>query len=211
MSDLVAQPGDSTRASDADRDAVLRLLATATSDGRLTVEEHAEFMSKALNARTLGELDVITKDLHPAPGGAQAEVVGARTGGSSRKLVSILGARSRKGVWHMPRELTAVAVLGAVELDFRDAQFDATEVYLNAHSCFGAVEVTVPEWVRVEEEGHAILGAREVRGPRATVGPHDGPKVTLHIRGVSILGALEVKVKAPKVPRHKDRELRRDL
>ena len=42
------------RASDADRDRVLVLLAEAVSDGRLTMEEHAERVQRACTARTLG-------------------------------------------------------------------------------------------------------------------------------------------------------------
>lgn len=195
MSDLVAQDGDTTRASDADRDRVLQLLATATADGRLTVEEHSALMTQTLHARTLGELEVLTRDLRPVPGGDPATVV--RPAAARKRLLSIFGARSREGGWHVPAELTAVAVFGAVELDFREASFDTTEVVLIAHSWFGAVEVTVPEWVRVEEEGHAIFGAREVRGPKGA-GPASPPTVTLRIQGVTVFGAVEVRVKPAK-------------
>ena len=51
------------RASDADRDRVLALLAEAASDGRLTAEEHAERVQRAFAARTLGELAELTADL----------------------------------------------------------------------------------------------------------------------------------------------------
>ena len=51
------------RASDADRDRVLVLLAEAVSDGRLTMEEHAERVQRACTARTLGELADLTADL----------------------------------------------------------------------------------------------------------------------------------------------------
>ena len=51
------------RASDADRDRVLALLADAVSDGRLTAEEHAERVQRACTARTLGELADLTTDL----------------------------------------------------------------------------------------------------------------------------------------------------
>ena len=40
-------------------------------------------------------------------------------------------------------QLDAVAIFGAVELDFREAICESTEVQLVAHSCFGAVELTV--------------------------------------------------------------------
>jgi hypothetical protein len=208
MSDLVASPSPSPdmRASDADRDKVLQLLATATADGRLTVEEHSDLMSSALNARTRGELDVITRDLLPDTVGEPTQVVTPSGGPSRRGLLSIFGARSKKGIWHVPSEFRATAVFGAIELDFRDAQFDASEVVVVANSVFGAVEITVPDWVRVEEEGHVIFGAWEVQGAPSTGATGSNPAtptVTVHLRGLTVFGAVEVKYKAPKLKRSK--------
>jgi hypothetical protein len=204
VSDLVASPSPSPdmRASDADRDKVLQLLATATADGRLTVEEHSDLMSKALNSRTRGELDVITQDLSPDTGGHAAHVVAPSSGPSRRGLLSIFGARSKKGIWHVPNEFRATAVFGAIELDFRDAQFDASEVVVVANTVFGAVEITVPDWVRVEEEGHVIFGAWEVQGAPSTAATGTPPApatVIVRLRGLTVFGAVEVKYKAPKL------------
>jgi Domain of unknown function (DUF1707) len=201
MSDVVPQHSPTTRASDADRDRVLKLLATATADGRLTVEEHGDLMDRALNARTIGELDVLTEDLGtvtaqpPAPSAPMAAA-------PSRGFLAIFGAKTRKGGWHVPTEFKATAVFGAVELDFRDAQFDAPEVLCVANCVFGAVEITVPDWVRVIDEGTAIFGAREETGASSVE-----PRVTLRLRGISVFGATEVKRKASKLNRGPDRAL----
>lgn len=53
----------SLRASDADRDVVLRVLGTAYADGRLDVDEFDERTSGVQAARTLGELPVFLSDL----------------------------------------------------------------------------------------------------------------------------------------------------
>jgi hypothetical protein len=207
MSDLVAQPADSTRASDADRDRVLKLLATATSDGRLTVDEHSDLVSKTLDARTMGELVVITKDLAPATVTAPtpAPVRGPPT---RRGLLAVFGARTRTGVWQVPTELRASAVFGAIELDLREAQFDGPEVVLIAHSVFGAIELTVPDWVRVEDEGHVIFGAREFSDAEGAAPPStQRPTVTVRLRGLTVFGAVEVRRKAPKLRRSSGAEL----
>jgi hypothetical protein len=209
MSDLVAQPADSTRASDADRDRVLKLLATATSDGRLTVEEHSDLMSRTLDARTMGELVVITKDLAPASVTEPAPVAAPVIGPSTRRgLLAVFGARTRKGVWQVPTELRASAVFGAIELDLREAEFDGPEVVLIAHSVFGAVELTVPDWVRVEDEGHVIFGAREFSDAKGAAAPtSQRPTVTVRLRGLTIFGAVEVRRKAPRLRRSTGAEL----
>ena len=57
-------PGDPRiRASDADRDRVASLLREHHAHGRLTAEEFHERMDRALEARTLGELDELLADL----------------------------------------------------------------------------------------------------------------------------------------------------
>ena len=57
-------PGDPRiRASDADRDRVAALLREHHAAGRLTAEEFGERMDRALEARTLGELDELLADL----------------------------------------------------------------------------------------------------------------------------------------------------
>ena len=57
-------PGDPRiRASDADRDRVASLLREHHAAGRLTAEEFHERMDRALEARTLGELDELLADL----------------------------------------------------------------------------------------------------------------------------------------------------
>ncbi len=53
------------RASDAEREAVVRRLERAFRDGRLTVVEFDERMQGAYAARTRGELDELTEDLPP--------------------------------------------------------------------------------------------------------------------------------------------------
>ena len=57
-------PGDPRiRASDADRDRATALLREHHAAGRLTAEEFHERMDKAMEAKTLGELDELMVDL----------------------------------------------------------------------------------------------------------------------------------------------------
>jgi hypothetical protein len=57
----------SLRASDADREHIVFALSQHHGDGRLTVTEFTERMNLAYEARTLGDLDVLTRDLPPLP------------------------------------------------------------------------------------------------------------------------------------------------
>jgi Domain of unknown function (DUF1707)/2TM domain len=57
----------SLRASDADREQIVFALRQHHGDGRLTVSEFTERMDLAYEAKTLGDLDVLTRDLPPLP------------------------------------------------------------------------------------------------------------------------------------------------
>ncbi|MDA8295892.1 MAG: DUF1707 domain-containing protein [Actinomycetota bacterium] len=54
------------RASDAERDAVVHQLRDASAAGRLELSETTERIERALESKTLGELDDLVADLPPA-------------------------------------------------------------------------------------------------------------------------------------------------
>jgi len=57
-------PGDPRiRASDADRDRAAALLREHHAEGRLTAEEFNDRLDKAMEAKTLGEIDALMEDL----------------------------------------------------------------------------------------------------------------------------------------------------
>jgi hypothetical protein len=67
------QPGHaSMRASDADREVVLGVLAGAYADGRLTREEYDDRLNTLYGSRTLGEVPALVVDLVPADGPSMA-------------------------------------------------------------------------------------------------------------------------------------------
>ncbi|CAL9454686.1 hypothetical protein SUDANB121_02527 [Nocardiopsis dassonvillei] len=70
----MSDPVPSTRTSDADRDRVAQLLQEHFAQGRLDHEEFTERLGRAYKARTVGELEVVTRDL---PERDLAEVRGA--------------------------------------------------------------------------------------------------------------------------------------
>jgi hypothetical protein len=105
-------------------------------------------------------------------------------------VLSILGGSARRGVWEPAERVRAIAVLGGAQLDFRDAVLleGVTEVHVVA--VLGGVEIRVPADVEVEVSGIGILGGFPPLRHRG--GGGDGPR--LHIRGVAVLGGVDVKV-----------------
>jgi hypothetical protein len=78
-------PGDPRiRASDADRDRAAALLREHHAEGRLTVDEFAERLDRALAAKTLGDLDELLEDL-PAIDLYRLPAAGIRPRGGRRR------------------------------------------------------------------------------------------------------------------------------
>jgi hypothetical protein len=89
----------SLRASDRDRDVVLRVLAEAYADGRLTREEYDERADVAGRARTLGELPPLVTDLVPqAPAAPGNDLVLATPEELQRRAVEAYRASRRRAV-----------------------------------------------------------------------------------------------------------------
>ena len=156
------------RASDADRDRVLAMLAEAMSDGRLTADEHSERVQRACSARTLGELAELTTDL-AVPSAQPVRLDGGRM------ISGILGPARRDGRWVVPESLTVTAMFGEVEVDFTQAILQASRVQLYATVIGGRLRLIVPDGLSVVMAGHAMLGSRR-GGTPSPAGP-DAPVI----------------------------------
>ncbi|HZX05056.1 DUF1707 SHOCT-like domain-containing protein [Kribbella sp.] len=187
------------RASDIDRDQVVDVLRDALMSGRLTQDEHADRLEQALQAKTLGELEPITRDLvvpgqaapiaQPAPAASTSLVPieePADPAASVDQLVAIFGGGERKGRWRVKRRTNALAVFGGHDLDMTDAVFEGREVTIYAVAVFGGIDITVPEGVTVRNEGIGIFGGFAAQGSE-----HPDPNApTVVIKGVALFGGV---------------------
>lgn len=185
------------RASDSDRDRVAETIRAAAGDGRLTLEEVDQRLDGVYKARTYAELEVLTADLpelgadRPQPAIRPARNAD-RVGGtpSSSVSIAIMSGATRKGEWVVPRRYTAVALMGGVELDLRQARFAEQEVTIHAVAVMGGMQIIVPEDVDVAVNGAGIMGAFE--DSAGSGGRADGSRPTVHVTGVAFWGGVEV-------------------
>jgi hypothetical protein len=138
------------RASDFDRDRVITLLAESAADGRLTPDEHTERVERAYQARTLGQLAVLTTDL-AGPDAQPIKLDGRRA------VTGIFGRDSRDGRWVVPDSLPVVAIFGEVELDLREALLQSSRIVVYATLIGGTIHLIVPDGVSVETSGTGVL------------------------------------------------------
>src|SRR5690606_33129132 len=124
--------------------------------GRLTVEELSERLDAALAAKTGGELAELTRDLPAAPAPATQGLP------ERRWTVAVMSGNSRRGRWRAARKTRALAVMGGVDLDLRDAEFDGNVLEVSAVAVMGGIDVIVPEGVDVQFEELALLGGNDL-------------------------------------------------
>jgi len=202
------EPADHLRVSDADREQAAEILRKAAGDGRLTLDELDERLAAAYAARTYADLESITSDL-PGPGvsvsaasaaqvsgGFPADRIGGTPGTPVAIAIAIMSGTGRRGRWVVPRRYTCFALMGAIELDLREAQFAEREVTIQAFALLGGVTITVPEDIEIDVSGSGIIGGfdHKASGP----GIPGAPRV--NVIGVSLLGGVEVKRKPLKRP-----------
>jgi len=173
--------GSLVRASDADRDRAVEALASASAEGRLTLEEYSERSDAALTARTLGDLASLTADLPATPPAGAAP--------ATTNITAVLGNESRKGPWVVPPHLTVRSVLGDCHLEMQQAIIRQRVTTIDVTVRFGSVTVFVPDGVDVRMTGRAVLGAKssELRGE-----PQPGAPV-LEVRCDVVCGAVTVR------------------
>jgi len=190
--DVQPLPPDQLRIGDAERRAVDARLQRAVREGELTLGEYEERATLLYAARTRGELVPLTLDLAESP--SQQAATEPRVEGRRRRrsrvrrwFLGILGGDERVGPVAADEHTVAVAVMGGVKLDLRQAQLpDSVEV--TATAVMGGVEVLVPVGARVDLSGMAVMGGRSVSTEPASP---DAPIV--HVRGYALMGGVDVK------------------
>lgn len=192
------------RISDADRHQVAELLREAAAEGRLDVDELDERLEAAYAAKTYGDLVPITLDLPggpdrvpevlrgsaPAARPSRSPVVGPRHDSS----YAVMSETKRSGAWTVPAEHAALAVMGSVVLDLRDAELTARETVITANAVMGSVEVYVDAWTAVVVDGFGIMGSFQEGRSKVEAELEPGSPV-VRVRGVALMGSVEVKRK----------------
>ncbi|WP_214417187.1 DUF1707 SHOCT-like domain-containing protein [Sphaerisporangium fuscum] len=184
------------RASDAEREAVVERLRQASVDGRLTLSELTERTEAAYLAVTHAELAQITADL---PGGpafapesappAYRPAPPAPMGRARRWYVAVMGDTKRRGKWRVDQEIGAVAVMGDVTIDLREAEVRSNEVDIVATCVMGDIKIIVPDGVDVDLSGMAIMGDKKVDVLEAPPGQN---VPVVRVRAYVVMGDVKI-------------------
>ena len=108
------------------------------------------------------------------------------------RSTAIIGtSKLGKEPWHPGKKVTAVAILGGCEIDFRKAELEEGITVVNATSFLGEVNVVVNPGIPVTMSGISIGGTRGIsRSKNAPTGSHDGKSI--HVKTCCLLGSCYV-------------------
>ncbi|MGW6984970.1 DUF1707 SHOCT-like domain-containing protein [Streptomyces sp. NPDC054932] len=205
-------PAAELRASDADRDRIAQILGDALAEGRLTAEEHSDRLDTLYAVKTVGELEVLVRDL-PAPGGVHASPAYAAPlaapAGPAETIVAVCSSSARKGRWRPGAHTRAVSVMGDISIDLTEAVFEQQVTEINVTCILGNVEILVPENVTLRGYGSGVLGNFEVRGEGR--GESDPQAPVVIVRGFALLGNIEARPKLGALLVDLARKLRKRL
>ena len=200
MPDPVSAPDpQSMRISDAERDQVADVLREAAAEGRIDFAELDERLHGVFSARTYAELPPLVSDLPgvrvPSPIPQTTPARGPDADGAALERfdasTAVMGSQERVGSWEVGPQHRAVAMMGEVVIDLRDARFGQPETVIAATAVMGSVTVIVNARTRVKVEGSGVLG--EFTQRRDRVKPDiglDSPLV--RVRGTAVMGSVVV-------------------
>jgi hypothetical protein len=206
------------RAADADRDAVLDVLARAHAHGRLDAEEVDERQSHTLRAKFLSELPELIDDLpegreltdrinsqifpHPLAGtgpgaivptdsaGPAGEIMPVRPGtGSEENSVAIMSGRDLVVEPGTP-VVHLYALMGGDSIYLSDVLGPGVQVTLEAYSIWAGHDIFVPGGVRVIDRTVNVMAGNDIH-KRAR---GDGSNGTLVLTGFSLMAGHDVKL-----------------
>jgi hypothetical protein len=115
-----------------------------------------------------------------------------------RGAVAILSSLNRDGDWILPRMFRVVSFMANVELDLTSVRIGPGESHIEIRCMWGNVEITVPPDIRVEVDGHPVVGSFEVSRKAPTTQSPDAP--LLRITGSAVMGAVTIYVVDPNAP-----------
>ena len=145
MSNLPSRDTSALASAD-DRIQVAQLLSEAASNGRLTLDQYEERLSKTYSAATYDQLQRLTNDL---PGALEFRRGKSRPAPATM-LLAILSGFDRSGRWYVPGRMTTFTLFGGGVVDLRYADFTSADVEIHAYSIFGGQTIVLPPQVNVD-------------------------------------------------------------
>jgi hypothetical protein len=181
------------------RERVVERLSTHYARDQLTLEDLEARLERVYAARTTEAIESVLTGLPAvAPTAATGTAVAPVKRPRSRTFLAVMSGVVRRGAWLVPKHISAMAFMGGVELDLREAIIDPQVTEISVLAVMGGVVVIVPPNVRLESDGFAFMGGFEDQLKQPASGDPNAPLVKL--TGFAFMGGVEVRVLEPGAP-----------
>jgi hypothetical protein len=159
----MAQSGPDLPVSlDRERERTIALLGDHFAQDNLSLEELEHRIEEAYRARDLPALRELLKDL---PTAEQKATLAPRQSAPSReifapesgRITSVMSQTSRRGIWHVPRELDVWSVMSETTLDLTQAVLPGGVTEIDLHGIMTSIRIIVPPGVRVVMQAGSFM------------------------------------------------------
>jgi len=182
------------RISDQERQQVAEILREAAAQGRINLDELDERLAVTFGAKTYADLAPVTSDL-PAVSVANLPAPLSRSLATTPVYDSSFATMSttrRRGRWQLGSHHKALAFMGGVVLDLREALLTSPEITIQASTFMGSVDVIVDEHTAVVCDGRAFMGDYSEKRSKIRPDLHHGSPV-VRVQGLALMGRVNVK------------------
>jgi hypothetical protein len=182
------------RISDQERQQVAEVLREAAAQGRINLDELDERLAVTFAAKTYAGLAPVTSDLPAVSAGNLPAPLsrGLATAPAYDGSFATMSTTRRQGRWRLGSHHKALAVMGGVVLDLREALMSSPEVTIQASTFMGSVDVIVDEHTIVVCDGRAFMGDYSEKRSKIRSDPHRGSPV-VRVQGRALMGRVNVK------------------
>jgi hypothetical protein len=197
------------------REQTVAVLCEHFSKDNLTLEEFERRLDAAHRVQTMPELVALLQDLPviaapAAPTSATQSSNLPRVATHTRDqqhFVAVMSGVDKRGAWRPAQKTYCYALMGGLQLDFRDALLPPGETEVTIIAVMGGAEIIVPPELVVDCSGIAIMGGFDHRDE---LHPRDPNAPVLKVNGVALMGGVEITVRKSGESAGDARRRRRD-
>jgi hypothetical protein len=120
-----------------------------------------------------------------------------------RSLTCVMSHITRSGEWILPHLLRILTVMGESVIDLTHVRLAPGTSEIEVRAVMGEVKIIVPHNLRVECDGHPLLGEFRMKRVVSTSPSPEAP--LLRITGMAVMGSVKIKVVDPAAPGWVDR------
>lgn len=172
------------------RERAVDALTRGYAEDLLSEAELEAALDQVYEAKTLQEVSALTSALVPV----SASSAPAPMPSASARVTAFMSGQERMITGTVPSSVLVRSRLGHVELDLTRATFQRGRTDIDVRAFMGYVQIRLPAGIRVESEGHAVLGYFAMKGGTAE---QPGTEVTVRITGRATFGYAECWVQPP--------------